>query len=107
MIKLKEIIHSIKNKNGTEKNNEGFINIDDWKWPDVDHLIFMKFDIADDYCLKLKDPDITIYKKKDPEEKKEYFYLEEPKKPVKRFEKFNDVIEFFDNYKQPEIDKNI
>lgn len=104
-MKLTELIHSIN-----KENKEGLINIDDWRWPDVDHLVTMGFEFADDYHLITgKDPKIIIYKKKDKGtdgKEQEFFFVEEPKQKAKRFLKFNDVIDFFDTYPQPEIDKN-
>ena len=106
MITLKEILHTI----GEEKKS-GLINIDDWKWTEVDHLATMGFGFDSDYYMRTnKDPIMKIYKKKetDPEtgKEEEFFYLEEEKKSVKRFKSFNDLIDFFDTYEQPEIDKN-
>ena len=107
MLKLTELLHAID-----EENKEGLINIDSgWRWPDVDHLITMGFKCMDDHHMQTdKPPKITIYKKKGQDDKgKEtsYFYLEEPKKPVKRFKTFNDVIEFFDKYEQPGLSDNV
>lgn len=104
-MKLTELIHAI-----SQENKEGYINIDDWKWPDVDHLVAMGFQFEDDHKMSTpKDPKITIYKKKDMNEageKEEFFFIEEPDREKKRFKEFNDVIEYFDHYDQPEIDKN-
>jgi hypothetical protein len=107
MISLTELLHSID-----EENKEGLINIDDWRWPDVDHLVTMGFKFRDDHHMQTeKPPKITIYKKKSLDEatgkKTTYFYLDEPKKKTKRFKNFNDVIDFFDGYSQPELDKNM
>ena len=107
MIKLTELLHSVD-----EENKEGFIAVDEWRWPDVDHLVTMGFKVVDDYHMQTeKPPKITISKKKvkDKETGKQtsYFYIEEPKRAIKRFANFNDVIEFFDGYKQPELDKNM
>lgn len=106
MIKLSELIHDV-----SKENKEGLINIDDWRWPDVDHLVAMGFEFADDHHMVTpKDPQITVYKKKDLDEsgqKKEFFFVEEPKRGQKRFGAFNDVIDYFDKYSQPEIDKNM
>lgn len=106
-LKLTEILHTI----GDEKKS-GMIPIDDWRWPDVDHLASMGFGFDGSYCLRTnKEPEMTVYKKKekDPTTKKkeEYFYLEEEGKPLKRFKHFNDLIDFFDTYPQEEIDKNM
>ena len=106
MITLSELLHAID-----EENKEGLVNIDDWRWPDVDHLVSMGFDFADDHRLHtLKDPKITIYKKKEKDskgEESEYFYVEEAKRAVKRFKNFNEVVDYFDTYSQPELDKNL
>ena len=96
MISLKEILHTV-----AEEKKVGMVNIDNWKWPDVDHLVAMGFEFMDDYHLSTtKDPKITIYKKKDKDEKgknEEFFFIEEPKREMKRFKTFNDVIDYFDH----------
>ena len=107
MISLTELLHSID-----EENKDGLVPIDDWRWPDVDHLVTMGFKFIDDHHMRTeKPPKITISKKKSLDEttgkKDSYFYIEEPKKAVKRFKTFNDVIDFFDGYQQPELDKNM
>lgn len=113
MITLSELLHTI----GEEKES-GLIPIDDWRWPDVDHLANMGFAFDSDFYMKTdKDPSMTVYKKKekDPKTGKEtqFFFLQEEgsssgeKKPLKRFQNFNDLIDFFDTYQQPEIDKNM
>ena len=107
MIILKELLHSID-----QENKDGFINIDEWRWPDVDHLVNMGFEFGDDFHLCTpKEPKITIYKKKAVDEttgkKQVYFYVEETDKKPKRFKGFNDIIDYFDTYSQPELDKNM
>lgn len=102
-----ELLHSID-----EEAKEGLVNIDDWRWPDVDHLATMGFKFKDDHHMQTeKPPKMTIYKKKDVDKvtkkKVSFWYIEEPKKSVKRFKTFNDVIDFFDNYRQPELEKNM
>jgi hypothetical protein len=107
MIKLTELMHSIKNE---EQSN--LISVDDWRWPDVEHLVNMGFEFGDDYTMiTTKTPKLKIYKKKDTDENKKitsYFYIEEEDKDrkPKRFKTFNDVIDYFDTYSQPELDKN-
>lgn len=106
-MKLMELLHSID-----EEAKDGLVNVEDWRWPDVDHLATMGFKMMDDYHMQTeKPPKITIYKKKSLDEKTEkqtsHFYVEEPKKPTKRFASFNDVIDFFDSYRQPELEKNM
>jgi len=106
MITLKEILHSIE---GEKK--EGLINIDDWRWPDLEYLVNMGFEFADDFRLITpREPKITIYKKKDKDEKtgkpEEYFYIKEDERDMKRFFSFSDLIDYFDTYSQPSLDKN-
>jgi hypothetical protein len=105
MIKLTELLNSVN-----QENKEGLVNIDDWRWPDVDHLVSMGFEFADDHHLTTdKEPHLTVYKKKDMDENgkpHEFFFVEEAKRETKRFKVFNDVIDYFDKYEQPEIDKN-
>lgn len=104
-MKLIELLHSID-----KENKEGLVNVDDWRWPDVDHLMAMGFDFADDYRLKTnREPEITVYRKKENDEdgeKADFFYVEEKGKKIRRFKTFNDVIDYFDTYSQPELDKN-
>jgi len=106
MINLTELIHAI-----SKENKAGLVNIDDWRWPDVDHLVAMGFEFTDDYHMSTpKEPRINIYKKKDKDESghvQEFFFIEEPDREKKRFKSFNDVIDYFDHYSQPEIDKNV
>lgn len=106
MIVLKELIHTID-----EESKAGLINVDDWRWPDVDHLVTMGFEFGDDYhMITKKDPKIVIYKKKEKDDAgktQSYFFIEEPKRGLKRFKNFNDVIDYFDTYSQPELDKNM
>ena len=106
MIKLTELLNTVDSE-----KSKGLINVDDWRWPDVDHLVTMGFEFGDDHHLVTgKEPHITIYKKKDTDEStgktEEYFYVEEENRKPKRFKNFNEVIDYFDTYSQPEIDKN-
>ena len=93
MITLTEILHNIE-----KEKNDGYINLDDWRWPDVDYLVSMGFSFKDDYKMvsdlstdeegKNK---ITIYKKKDKDgDGKTYifFFIDEPKRGIKRFKTF-------------------
>jgi hypothetical protein len=104
-MKLIELLHSID-----KENKDGFVNIDDWRWPDVDHLMAMGFEFVDDYRFKTnREPEIIVYRKKEKNEDGEaidFFYAEEKGKKVRRFKTFNDVIDYFDTYSQPELDKN-
>lgn len=103
-MKLTELLHT-----ADEEKKHGLINVDDWRWPDVDHLVTMGFEFTDDFHMATdKEPKITIYKKKEADGKgKEvpFFFIEEPKREAKRFKSFNDVIDYFDSYSQPEIDE--
>jgi len=105
MIFLKELLNTINSE-----KKEDLICIDDWRMPDVDHLINMGFEFGDDFHFNTsKDPRITVYKKKDVDEagkKHDYFYVEEKDREKKRFKSFSDVIDYFDTYSQPELDKN-
>ena len=97
---LLEILHTIHNE-----RIKGLVNVDDWNFMDVDHLKSMGFDFDGDYVMTLESPMMKLYKKKHP--KGEFFYLEEEKGGVKIFPSFDKVVEFFDHYSQPEIDKEI
>lgn len=104
-MKLTELLRIID-----KENKDGYVNVDEWRWPDIDHLISMGFEFVDDYRLKTtKNPEITIYQKMEKNDKNNSvnnFYVEEKDAPLKRFQTFNDVIDYFDKYSQPEIDKN-
>lgn len=107
-MKLTELLHSID-----KENKDGLVNVDDWRWPDVEHLISMGFDFVDDYRFRTNgEPEIVVYRKKEADEKNEdgekedFFYVEEKGKKTRRFKTFNDVIDYFDTYSQPELDKN-
>jgi hypothetical protein len=109
MIRLAELLHSI------DKDSEnGLIPVESWRWPDVDHLATMGFRMTDDHHMQTeKPPKMIVYKKKSDEigenskGKPPVWYLEEPKRATKRFNTFNDIIDFFDNYAQPDLDKNM
>ncbi len=106
-MKLTELLNTID----AEKAS-GLVNIDDWPWPVVDHLVSMGFKFQDDHHLETeKPPKITIYRKKSLDEatgkNTSHFYIEEPKKKRKRFKNFNEVIDFFDTYEQAELKKNM
>jgi len=107
MISITELLHNL-----ADEKESGLVKVDDWRWPDVDHLVNMGFEFGDDFHLNTaKSPKITVYKKKDLDEasgkKQDYFYVEEEKRDTKRFKSFNDVIDYFDTYSQPELDKNM
>ena len=103
-----------------EESKKGFINIDDWRIQDAEHLLEMGFKMTDDYRMSTDaKPHITIYKKRNVQEnntsndnmsgrnknnQETYFYLEEKDKPTCRFKEFDDIIEYFAKY--PDIDDN-
>lgn len=108
-MKLTEILKLID-----KESKNGLINVEDWRIQDAEHLLEMGFKINDDYKFSTdRDPKITIYKKREePIEKEskqdieEYFYVEEESKTTRRFKEFEDIIEYFSKYSQPELDKN-
>jgi hypothetical protein len=106
MIKLVEILNRIDSE-----NEKGLINIEDWRFPDVDHLSNMGFEFKDDFRLQTpQEPKITVYKKKDMDETNgqphDFFFVEEKDRKNKRFKTFNDVMDYFDIYVQPYYDKH-
>jgi hypothetical protein len=104
MIVLKEIIHTLE-----KEKEDGMVHTDDWRWPDLDHLVTMGFDFDGDFKVSTKiPPHIVIYKKKDKGDDgktTENFYVEEKGKATRRFKEFNEIIDYFDTYSQPELDK--
>lgn len=97
-----------------EEEESGLIRVEDWRIPDVQYLIDVGFDFQDDFKLgTTKDPKIVIYKKKNEDETNEgekkigsYYYVEEEDRDPKRFATIHDVIDYFDTYSQPELDKH-
>jgi hypothetical protein len=63
----------------------------------------MGFDFDGDFAMSLKDPDIKVTKQKLPQG--ECFVVEAEKNPPQTFKTFEDVINYFDHYPQPELDK--
>jgi hypothetical protein len=97
-MKLSEILHIV-----SDEKKQGLINIDDWKFTHADHLKNMGFDFNGDYEMSLKSPVIKVYKKKTPQG--EMFFVEAEKQGTKMFRDFEEVINYFDHFPQPEIDK--
>ena len=95
---LMELLHVL-----SSEKEKGLINIDDWKMTEADHLKTMGFEFDGDYTMSLKDPHLRVYKKKMPQG--DYWFVEEQDKQARAFPKFQDVINFFDHFSQPEIDK--
>lgn len=109
MITLKELLHSIK-----DEEKSGMVNLDDWRWPDLEHLIDMGFEMNGDYkVVTPKEPHISIYRKKEEDLDKttgkevNYFYIEDKGRETRKFRTFNDVVEYFESYQQPELTKNM
>lgn len=96
-MRLTEILHTL-----SDEKEQGLVNVDDWKWADADHLRSMGFEFDGDYIMSLKDPSITVFKRKLPSG--ECFVVKD-KKETRYFKDFDQVIDFFDKYSQPEIDK--
>lgn len=97
-MKLSEVLHSI-----SAEKQRGLINIDDWKFTDADYLKSMGFEFDGDYTMSMKSPEIKVYKKKFPQG--EFFVVESKDNGIKILPTFDSVIEYFDKYPQPEIDK--
>ena len=97
-MKLTEILHTVSNE-----KEQGLINVDDWKMMDADHLKSMGFEFDGDYQMSLKSPEIKVYKKKFPQG--EFFVVKAEDQQPQVFKEFEEVINFFDHYSQPEIDK--
>ncbi len=90
MISLKEILHTV----GEEKKTD-LIPIDDWTIVETDHLSDMGFKPSGTYCMGLENPAMLVSRKK------EGFYLRDGKKKTNQhFQSFENLVEFFDNYKQ-------
>lgn len=99
MLKLLEILHIV-----SDEKKAGLINIDDWKMTEADHLKTMGFEFDGDYHMSLKNPDLKVYKKKF-EGKGECFVIEGDDKKPRAFPDFDQLVQYFDSYSQPEIDK--
>lgn len=98
-MKLLEILHSLSGE-----RKKGLINIDDWKFEHVAHLKDMGFDFDGDFTLSLESPKIKITKKNTPQG--DLFILEDEDKGIYQFRKFDDIVNFFDNYHQKEFDQS-
>lgn len=96
-MKLLEILHTLRDERKTN-----FVNIDDWKFADADHLKSMGFDFDGDYKMTISDPDISVSKIK--LSNGECWVIEAGGKK-QYFRKFEEIVNFFDHYSQPEIDK--
>lgn len=92
MIKLAELVKL----NGAFKKDD-FLPIDEWEWTEVDYLASMGFAFDGEFHMRLKNPQMTVYKKDEGDESA--FYLESPH-GKERFATFNDLANFFDNYEQ-------
>jgi|SRR6185369_12337315 len=91
MIKLSEILHTIK-----QEKEEGLTPVDNWKITDADHLYDMGFTADGMNHFSLKKPNITVTHKKG-----EGFILDDHSKKHKQtFPKFEDLIKHFETYQQ-------
>jgi hypothetical protein len=97
-MKLLELLHTTSNE-----KKQGLVNIDDWKFTHADHLRNMGFEFDGDYVMSLKSPNVRVYKKKT--NGSEYFMVEAENLGTKPFRTFEEVINYFDHFPQPEIDK--
>ena len=91
MIKLSEIIHTIKSK-----HEEGLSDIDNWKVADADFMTDMGFESGGACHFILKNPLITVCHKKG------VGFIMEDKSQNKTitFPKFKELIEYFSKYEQ-------
>lgn len=121
MIKLKQLLKEVD-----EDKNSNIASVEDereWKMPDVDHMLSMKFEREGDSVFILSNPAMKVYKIKngpfvleEPIENHEHNFqkgIVSPIKPhglaafnqskqIKKYEfpTFIKLIRFFDNYKQ-------
>lgn len=95
-MKLTEILHTLESEKKTN-----LVNVDSWRWADVDHLLTMGFEPEGDYYLKLKNPKMTIYRENAPEGK--IYILNDEDKGKKTFKNFEGVLNYFNHYDQPEL----
>jgi len=90
MISLKEILNTVAEEKKTE-----LIPHDKWTIVETDHLSDMGFKPNGTYCMGLENPPMLVFRKKDG------FYLKDGKRKTNlRFESFDKLVGFFDNYKQ-------
>ena len=104
-ILLQELLKLMENE-----KKDGLVHIEDWRLPEVDYLFNMGFEFEDDYRMSTpKEPHIVVYKKEETDnstgKKSEAYFIEEPNKSIKKIKDFKDVINFFDTYSQPILDK--
>jgi hypothetical protein len=116
MIKLKEIVHKLR-----QEENKGLTPLDNWKITDYDFMTDMDFKPDGQYSFALKNPHIRVYHKKgigfvvedysktsEPENAKTADYNnmpqkseEEKNKPIKRvFPSFSELTDYFTKYEQ-------
>ena len=94
MISLKEILHTVE----SEKKQE-LIPHEKWTIVETDHLFDMGFKPNGTFCMGLENPPMLVYRKKDG------FYLKDGKKKQNFvFKEFDQLVNYFDNYKQDSKD---
>jgi len=94
MIKLKELLHTDRKFVGANDDDNDKEPVENWPWIHYQHLKDMDFQEDQEFSLKLKNPQISIYRKN------KKYYISEPKKETVECDTFNKVINYFDNYKQ-------
>lgn len=97
-MKLLELLHVM-----SDEKTKGLINIDDWKMTEADHLKTMGFEFDGDYHMSLQSPELKVYKKKFSQG--ECFVVEGDDRSPRAFPDFDQLVQYFDSYSQPEIDK--
>lgn len=91
MIKLREILHTIKND-----HEDNLVSIDDWKISNTDFLNDMGFKPTGVYHFSLNNPKMQVCCKRGVG-----FILDDgSKNERKEFKKFEDLIDYFSNYQQ-------
>jgi len=95
MISLKEILHTVE-----EERKIDLIPYDEWTLVETDHLSDMGFKPNGTYCMGLENPPMLVYRKKDG------FHLKDGKRKNQfKFESFDTMVEYFDNYQQDSKNK--
>jgi hypothetical protein len=90
MISLKEILHTAK-----DENKSGLVPYEEWTIAETDHLSDMGFKPNGTYCMGLENPPMVVFRKK------EGFQLKDGKKKQNfKFQSFDQLVEYFDNYQQ-------
>lgn len=90
IISLKEILNTVDSE-----KKQNLIPYDDWKIMETDHLYDMGFRPNGSYCMGLEHPPMLVFRKPDG------FHLKDGKKKKHfLFKSFEELVNFFDTYKQ-------